>query len=145
LGQIKRRKTFGVLYGSYEGTKEKVRLCPSCYEIGIISPLQNRILMPNEEKPRDYDLWKQCYRDGKLFPIYETKPESKISGFTETTDNPFNEGRKATGLGHKRCDKKKTPIEKLRERQKKEIEREKDPDIKLELKKGLKVTKHYSD
>jgi hypothetical protein len=69
------------------------------------------------------------------FLIYLLKKESEIKDFVETSDNPFDQCRNVVGLDNKNR-KKENKFEKLR----KEIEQEKDLDIKQELKKGNIVT-----
>jgi hypothetical protein len=77
--------------------------------------------------------WKQCYNGGQIVPIYEVKKESKLKDFVETSDNPFDQGKKIVGLDNK---KRMTLAEKERQRQLERIEKEKDNDIKAELKNG---------
>lgn len=102
--------------------------------------------MPDEVKQADHDKWLQCYRCSTVVAKYETKVESKIQPFTEVSDNPHNQGKKIVGINERGSNRrKKTPIERQRERQRKQIEKEQDPDIKQELRHGLKVTKHYNE
>ena len=70
---------------------------------------------------------------GQVVPVYETKKESKLQDFVEVSDNPFNAVQSITGLGNKRP---KTSYQKQRQRVLDRIEKEKDPDIKRELRKG---------
>lgn len=65
------------------------------------------------------------------FLIYLLKKESEIKDFVETSDNPSDQCRNVVGLDNKNR-KKENKFEKLR----KEIEQEKDLDIKQELSKG---------
>jgi hypothetical protein len=76
------------------------------------------------------------------FLIYLLKKEPEIKDFVETSDNPFHQCRNVVGLDNKNR-KKENKFEKLR----KEIEKEKDKDIKQELKKGniVKVIENGSD
>jgi len=70
---------------------------------------------------------------GTIVPIYEAKKESMIKDFVEPSNDPFDQGKTIIGLGNK---KKKTAFQKERQRQKDRIDKEKDPDIKRELRKG---------
>jgi hypothetical protein len=65
----------------------------------------------------------------------ELKKESKLQDFVETSDRPFSQGKSITGLGNKKL---RDRHQRERERQRKldRIEKEKDPDIKAELRKG---------
>jgi hypothetical protein len=56
-----------------------------------------------------------------------------IQDFVETTENPFDVGETITGLDNK---KRLTPTQKRNKRLKERIEKEKDEDIKRELRKG---------
>jgi len=56
-----------------------------------------------------------------------------IKDFVEPSNDPFDQGKTIIGLGNK---KKKTAFQKERQRQKDRIDKEKDPDIKRELRKG---------
>ena len=69
------------------------------------------------------------------FLIYLLKKEPEIKDFVETSDNPIHQCRNVLGLDNKNR-KKENKFEKLR----KEIEKERDIDIKQELKKGNIVT-----
>jgi hypothetical protein len=93
-----------------------------------------RILQKDEPIPPDYYEFRQCHICALILPIYETKKESKIKDTIETTRNPFEDSKNAITPVHD--GKKENKFEKLR----KEIEKEKDPDIKLELKSGNTVT-----
>ena len=98
-----------------------------------------RVLLLGETKQRDYDSWRQCHICGLIVPIYEHKKESKLKDFVETSDNPFDSGH-ITGLGNKSNERKLTESQKEMKRLKEQIEKEKDIDIKQELKRGNTVT-----
>jgi hypothetical protein len=68
-------------------------------------------------------------------PIYEAKKESMLQDFVETSTDPFSQVKSITGLGNK---KPKSRYQKMKER----IEKEKDKDIKAELREG-NVIKDY--
>jgi len=95
--------------------------------------LQKRIYLPGEIVTDDKENWKQCHNCGQIVPIYEAKKESKLQDFVETSDNPFDSGKSITGLGNK---KPKNTYQKERQRLLERIEKEKDSDIKAELRKG---------
>ena len=56
--------------------------------------------------------------------------------FVETSDNPFDSGKSLIGLDN---NPRKTPRQKELQRKKERIDKEKDSDIKQELKKGNNV------
>ena len=56
--------------------------------------------------------------------------------FVEPSDNPFDSGQSITGLGNKSNGRKLTESQKKMKELKEQIEKEKDLDIKQELKKG---------
>jgi len=70
--------------------------------------------------------------------------ESKLKDFAETSDNPFDQGKNIAGLENK---KRLTPAQKKNKKLKVRMQREKDEDIKQELKKGniVEVIENGSD
>ena len=58
---------------------------------------------------------------------------SKLKDFVETSTNPFDQGENIVGLDNKI---KKTPSQKQRQKLLYRIEKEKDEDIKRELRRG---------
>ena len=71
---------------------------------------------------------------GRVYAKYETKIEDKLGQqFTNTIDNPHDIGKSIVSLDNK---KKLSPVQKERHRQKDRIQKEKDEDIKRELRKG---------
>lgn len=58
----------------------------------------------------------------------------------EVSDNFWDQGKNVTGLGNKSNPRKLTDSQKKMQRLKESIEKEKDPDIRQELKKGNTVT-----
>lgn len=65
-----------------------VAYCPHCKRGGVESKLQDLIQTDNP-KP-DADNWCQCYRCGKIYPIYERKQEGQFSYFKDVVSNPFD-------------------------------------------------------
>jgi hypothetical protein len=66
----------------------------------------------------------------------QAKTEAKLQDSVQTTDNPFDEGKTIVGLGNKRKkNRQQNKFQKIKER----IEKEKEPDIRKELKKGNTV------
>jgi hypothetical protein len=92
-------------------------------------------MISGDTRKRDYDDWRQCHICGLIVPRYELKKESKTKDIVEVTDNSWDQGKNIVGLGNKKH-KKENKFEQRR----KEIEKEKDLDIKQELKKGNIVT-----
>jgi hypothetical protein len=128
MGQLRRKQTYGISH-NYEG-RERSRLCPRCGNI-----LGSKILLPGEIEQPDHELWLQCAACGTIRARYETSPETKLETVKETIDNPHDYRSKMTGTKNKRSSKKKTELERKRERQKRTIEKETDPDIQREMKK----------
>jgi hypothetical protein len=136
--KIKKKDTFGIIDSQEE--KEKISYCSRCLKFNFISVLGERIYLPNQPIASDHDLWKQCHECGTIAPIYELKKESKLKDFVETSDNPFDSGQSITGLGNKSSTRKLTESQKKMKKLKERIEKEKDIDIKQELKKGNEVS-----
>lgn len=107
--------------------------CPRCRKQGWDSILGERIYLPGESIPHDYDLWKQCHDCGQLVPIYEVKKEAKLQDFVETSENPFDQGKTIVGLGNRG---KKNKYQKMREKLQERIDNEPELGIKRELRKG---------
>jgi hypothetical protein len=126
------KQSFGIInFPDPNHEEAPISYCPECQANDVQSILKPRILMPGETKPRDYDLWRQCWICGLIVPRYELKKESKIKDIVEVSDNPWDQGKSAPGLGNKRK-RKQNEMQRLKDR----IEQEKDLDVKQELKKG---------
>lgn len=65
--------------------------------------------------------------------IYEAKKESKLQDFVEVSSTQFDRGNKIVGLGNK---KPKLSYQKQRQKLLDRIDKEKDEDVKRELRKG---------
>jgi hypothetical protein len=65
--------------GKSEEEKDPISYCPSCLEYGIYSVLQERIYLPGQPIPYDYDLWKQSHNCCLLVPIYEAKRRINVA------------------------------------------------------------------
>jgi hypothetical protein len=86
--------------------------------------------------------WKQYHDGGQIVHIYEVNKESRPEDFVELSDNPFDQGKTIVGLGNKKPkDRSQKERQKLLER----IEKEKDSDIRAELKKGNVVIEIIQD
>jgi len=133
-GGISRKK--GIVTHSEDEDRPRISYCPYCLDFGFREKLGPKLLISNEPKPADYDQWRQCHTCGNIYPIYETKVESKLSDFVEFTDDPFDIGPKIVGIGNK-----KPTGTRQRERKKilHRIEAEKDEDIKQALRRGNTV------
>jgi hypothetical protein len=133
MGQIKKnKKEIRVL--DVDDEEEVSRYCFHCAEYGFQNKLGPKILVRGEIPARDHDSWCQCIKCGHIYPKHQTKIESKLQDFVETSSNPFDVGKHIIGLGNKRH--KKNKYEKLLE----DIEQEPDSDIRTELRKGNTVT-----
>lgn len=115
--------------------KEPVSYCTHCLEFGIYEILGPRILKPNEPVPEDYDQWRSCTGCGRTMPIYQQKLESEIEDVVESVDNPHDKALCVLGNENKKRRERKGDIQRINER----IEREKDEDIKRELRMGNTV------
>ncbi len=135
MGGIK-RKEIQVLNNHYTNEKDPVSFCHECAKDGIYSVLGLRILAENEKPAEDYYNWRQCKICTTIFPIYETKTESKLEDFVETSNDPFGQGKTMMGNENK---KKLTPRQKEIKRLKDEADKQKDPEIRAALKRGLDV------
>ena len=81
----------------------------------------------------DEDRRKQCQYCGMIYPRYEAKIESKLKDIAEPSNDPFGHGKKITGLGNK---KPKSSYDRQRQEKSVRIDKEKDLEIKRELRKG---------
>jgi hypothetical protein len=67
--------------------------CPKCQKVGLDIILGNKILMPNEPVPPDYENWLQCPRCAWVCPIYEANRKETIEDTITTIENPFDESK----------------------------------------------------
>jgi len=133
MTKIKRKESFTVIHDN--GEEERVsRYCHHCVEYGFYNRLGPKILIGDERPAPDHDKWRQCIQCGHIYAVHETIKEETIKDSIETITNPFDDGKHMVGLGNKQ--RRKNKYEKLLE----EIEQEKDPEIKAELRKGNEVT-----
>ena len=135
MGGIK-KKDIQILDISDTSERNPASFCPYCLEHGLYELLGPKILKPNEHVPEDYDQWRSCYGCGRTIAVYEQKFESEIEDVVESVQNPHDVGESMVGNENKKKRVKKTDIQRLKER----IEREKDDDIKRELRMGNSVT-----
>jgi hypothetical protein len=71
-------------------TDELVQLCHHCKEYGMTSKLGVRQVMKEGEEPGpDWDQFRMCATCGTIYGLHEVKTEQSVSGFTQTSDNPF--------------------------------------------------------
>jgi hypothetical protein len=78
-----------------------------------------------------------CHTCGTIYPAYELERQEQITAAAQTTENPFEEGRRITGLDNKTPKtRRQKELKKLKDR----IEKEKDSEIRQELRKGNTVT-----
>lgn len=112
---------------------EKISYCPRCLKFGAQIILGERIYKSDEPyRESDKELFRQCPDCGKIVPTHETKKESELEGFVETSDNPFDEGKSIVGLDNR------LPKSKIQKERKRLVDRakEKDSEIRRELLKG---------
>ena len=76
-----------------EDEDEKPRLCPHCSEFNMQNKLGPRVVRTSAgetEAGPDWDQFLMCVNGcGRIYGLYEVKSEQLVSGFTQTTDNPF--------------------------------------------------------
>lgn len=130
-----RKKRVSIVPSYDTRESDPLSFCPFCLEHGLYELLGPRILKPNEPSPEDYDQWRSCVGCGRTIPVYEQKFESVIEDVVESVGNPRDIGPTLVGNENKKRNRRKSDIQRLKER----IEREKDEDIKLELKQGKTV------
>jgi hypothetical protein len=107
-------------------------------EYGIYCVLQDRIYLPGQPILYDHVLWKQCHNCVITVALFtrNMKQRWSLKNAVEPSNNPFDEGRIITGLGNKRKKyRHQNKFEKIKER----IEKEKDEDVKRQLRKGNTV------
>ena len=73
----------------YEDVPEDV-ICPYCEQRGYRILLGNKILMPGEPRPEDYDSWLQCPTCYEIIPIYAAPKQEEIKNTIETIESPFD-------------------------------------------------------
>ena len=134
-GGIK-KKDIQVLNNYDTREKDPVSFCPFCLEHGLCELLGPRILKPNEPVPEDYDQWRSCVGCGRTIPLYPPKFASEIEDVIESFDNPYDAGRSVLGNENK---KKLTRRQKEIKSLKREADKQKDPEIRAALKRGLDV------
>jgi len=67
--------------------------CPFCENRGYRVLLGNKILMPNEPRPADYESWLECPTCYAVIPIHEIPKEEEIKDAVETIESPFEQGK----------------------------------------------------
>jgi len=138
---MKRIKKFGIINSDDDYEEKVIRLCEHCLSYGLKNKLGPRLYRHDEPIPTDWEEFLQCPKCGNIFGKYEVKTEASIEDFAQITDNPFDEGKTVVGLNNiTRGRTKTTDLHKRIKRMKQEIDKEKDQDIKKELRKGNTVT-----
>ena len=125
--KIKHKSNFGVLDDS-----EKVTLyCPFCKKWDIDAVLGER---PNYDLS-DKEYWRQCTNCKRLITLHQGMQQRGFTTVIEPVLHPsLNEVERISGIDNK-LPKQQSEMKRLQE----EIEKEKDPDIKLEKRRGNKV------
>ena len=87
--------------------------CPYCEKVGVKSKLQDRIYDDTVPLPVDHDQFMQCYKCGKIVPIYDIKEELSYGPIVDIIENPFDSGTdiKAVDKRTKKKKKKKDDID----------------------------------
>lgn len=130
MGSIKKHRSGfsdpAVIRDSFESDNE-IFYCVECKgELNKLYPRANY----NES---DADQWLQCRVCGNIKHINDLKHSNKLESFAIPSDNPYERKNMVVGLDNKvKLNPRQKEIEKLKE----QIEKEKDLDIKQELKKG---------
>jgi hypothetical protein len=137
--KIIKKDTYGII-DSGEEERAKISYCPRCLKHGFHEVLGERIYLPNEPySERDSEMFSQCRQCGTIVPKHEQKYESDLEESITTTDNPFDTTKGIIGIGNKLP---KTKLQKDSKRIRDKVTKEKDLDVKRELKKGNQVTIH---
>jgi hypothetical protein len=129
VGRIK-KKGISILDDSED--EKSISYCPRCLKQGFKSLLQERIYTDGQIQ-RDHDLWRQCHECGIIVPINEVMRERRLIGMLDPTKNAFDSMPSVIGLGNKN---KLSASEKARQKLLERIEKEKDEEIKRELRRG---------
>jgi len=122
---------------------ETIMYCPKCKEAGFQVKLGPRILMPNEERQPDYDSWLQCTSCAEIVAAYVVEHDATIiRDDIPTVETPFENTTEIMGANARRTSKtgKRATAKRNKERYR---PHHKDPDIQLELDKGLAVNILY--
>ena len=133
-----------VLSGS--GQKDKVSYCQDCLKVMILSPLNHRIYLDENDNitnpAPDVDKWRQCWTYGLIVGVYEAKPEVELDTLTEPRDNPFKfkSGEIMTEESRKFDRSGKTQ---RKRKLKQDSEQYKEEDIKSALRKGSKLISYH--
>jgi hypothetical protein len=110
-----------------------------CLGYDFHNKLQPRILKKGEPKPPDYDQFIQCWGCGNIYPIYQSYPETEIKDSEETVQTPFENESIFLSTDNRATQRRKGKKRKSRF----STEEHKDPDVQLELDKGLAVNILY--
>jgi hypothetical protein len=112
-----RRKTrIGLVdFNDPEDENETVQFCHHCKDYGITSKLGPRQVKKGEEPGPDWDMFRQCPACGTIYGLHEVKSEQSVSGFAQTTDNPFESQKgivmsipkRSTEAGKRELDKRR--------------------------------------
>ena len=81
--------------------------CPYCEKVGVKYRLGPRVYEPDHPQPYDADNWLQCYRCGRVIPIYEVKEELDYKPIVEIIESPFESGSEFAGTNDKENKHKK--------------------------------------
>ena len=133
--KINRRDRIDVLEDS--DPDSKITYCRFCMvNFHLKHPLGPR----KDYYERDADLWLQCYECWRIYPIYEAKYEGKLHGLIEAeqTHNPF-EKIQSDVVGFDNRDYRPSEKERLR----KKIRDEHDPDVRELLRQGYTIEDDY--
>jgi|GEM_PF-793784 len=132
--KIPRKDKVGILE---EEEDPEVSYCRFCM---INFNMKHRLGPRLDYEERDKDMWRQCPECYRIFPIYEVKYEGRLTGLIEAeqTKNPF-EKIKSDIVGLSNRDQRPSERERLR----KKIQEEHDPDVKALLRQGIQIEEDY--
>lgn len=121
---------------------KRTRWCESCLNVGISSPLKNRVYLDDKDQimktaPPDHAKWLQCHRCGTVYSRFKVKQEPEL----ESLVKPGAKRRGLIrGLGG---DRKLNRNDKDRDRKWKQLEKQlaaiEDPDLRRDVAKGGKI------
>jgi hypothetical protein len=118
------------------GAKEDISYCRHC----MINFNQKNVLHERKDyNERDADLWRQCWECWRIYPVYELKYEGKLRGIIERDEHPFSTTPSVVGMENKH----KGRADHSKERLRKKIADEHDPDVRELLKQGFEIIEDY--
>jgi hypothetical protein len=110
---MRRKERIGIVIDEDED-EARTRYCPACESRGYLYKLGAKIIEQGKEPEPDHDLWLQCYHCFGIVPKFSAKSEQTLEGFTEPTENPFEDDvviesieKRTSPAGKKKQEKRK--------------------------------------